>query len=131
MCLGMASAYADIAVIVNAANPVQSMTNRQVAELYLGRSRTFESGQVAAVMDAASEDPIRAQFFKGISGMSMGQVTAYWSRLKFTGQVQPPKSMGSEAAMLNEVRQNEAAIGFVSTLKTNEPKVKTVLILRE
>lgn len=125
------SAQADIAVIVHATNPVQHMTSRQVAELYLGRTRTFDSGQYAVVIDRGREDPLRGRFFKDISGLSAGQVTAYWSRLQFTGQVQPPQSLQGDAAVLEFVRRNPAAIGYVNASDTADAKVKTVLVLPE
>lgn len=125
------AAQADIAVIVHAANPVQQLTSRQVAELYLGRSRTFASGQYAQVVDQGIDDPLRGRFFKDISGMSIGQVTAFWSRLKFTGQVQPPKNLDGDSAVLEFVRRNPGAIGYVSTTTLVDARVKTVLVLHE
>ncbi|MES2951822.1 MAG: phosphate ABC transporter substrate-binding protein [Pseudomonadota bacterium] len=125
------SAYADIAVIVHADNPVQSLTTRQTAELYLGRVRTFDTGQYALVIDQGRDDPLRGRFFKDVSGMSIGQVTAYWSRLQFTGQVQPPRNLEGDAAVLDFVRRNPAAIGYISTVPALDAKVKTVLVLRE
>jgi len=125
------AAQADIAVIVHAANPVQQLTSRQVAELYLGRSRTFASGQYAQVVDQGIDDPVRSRFFKDISGMSIGQVTAFWSRLKFTGQVQPPQNLDGDSAVLEFVRRNPGAIGYVSATTLADARVKTVLVLRE
>lgn len=130
--LGDSTAQADIAVIVHADNPVTSLTARQTAELYLGRVRTFDTGQYAVVVDQGRDDPLRGRFFKDVSGMSIGQVTAYWSRLQFTGQVQPPRNVEGDAAVLDFVRRNPAAIGYVSSTTTlTDPKVKTVLVLRE
>lgn len=127
----MASAQADIAVIVHPTNPVQSLTARQVAELYLGRVRTFETNQYASIVDQGRDDPVRERFFKGISGMSLGQVTAYWARLKFTGQVQPPQALEGDALVLDFVRRNPLAIGYVSQANAVDAKVKTVLLLKE
>ena len=124
-------AHADIAVIVHADNPVQSLTTRQTAELYLGRARTFDTGQYALVIDQGRDNPLRGRFFKDVSGMSIGQVTAYWSRLQFTGQVQPPRSVEGDAAVLDFVRRNPTAIGYISAVPTSDAKVKTVLVLRE
>ncbi len=131
MWLSACAAHADIAIIVHADNPVQRMTTRQVAELYLGRSRSFETGQFAVVVDQTGDDAVRARFFKDITGMTLGQVNAFWSRLKFTGQVQPPQSIDGDAAVLDFVRRNTAAIGYVGSVNSNDPKLKTVLVLRE
>mgnify|MGYP000087714035 CR=1 FL=1 len=108
------AAQADIAVIVHAANPVQQLTSRQVAELYLGRSRTFASGQYAQVVDQGIYDPLRGRFFK-----------------EFTGQVQPPQNLDGDSAVLEFVRRNPGAIGYVSATTLADARVKTVLVLRE
>lgn len=129
--LAASGARAEIAVIVHTDNPVQSLTVRQTAELYLGRVRTFDTGQYALVIDQGRDDPLRGRFFKDVSGMSVGQVTAYWSRLQFTGQVQPPRSLDGDAAVLDFVRRNPTAIGYVSSVPPQDAKVKTVLVLRE
>ena len=102
-----------------------------VAELYLGRTRTFESGQHAIVIDQGLDDPVRRRFFKDISGLSIGQVNAFWSRLKFTGQMQAPKSVDGDSAVLEWVRSTPTAIGYVSAIASSDPKVKTVLVLHE
>ena len=96
------AAQADIAVIVHAANPVQQLTSRQVAELYLGRSRTFASGQYAQVVDQGIDDPVRSRFFKD-----------------------------GDSAVLEFVRRNPGAIGYVSTTALVDARVKTVLVLHE
>jgi ABC-type phosphate transport system substrate-binding protein len=129
--LGMSPAQADIAVIVHPANPVQSLTARQVAELYLGRVRTFETSQYAVIVDQGHDDRVRERFFKGISGMSLGQVTAYWARLKFTGQVQPPQALPGDASVLEFVRNTPSAIGYISQANAVDARVKTVLVLKE
>jgi len=129
--LGLHPAQAEIAVIVNPANPVQTLTARQVAELYLGRTRSFESGDFAVIADQGRDAPLRAQFFKSATSMSMAQVTAYWSRLKFTGQVQPPQNMEGDAAIVDFVRRHHWAIGYVDKAAAPDNKVKTVLILKE
>lgn len=131
LCLLASAAHADIAIVVHADNPVQRMTSRQIAELYLGRSRSFETGQFAVVVDQTGEDTLRARFFKEITGMTLGQVNAFWSRLKFTGQVQPPQSLAGDAAVLDFVRRNTAAIGYVGSVDSIDPKLKTVMVLRE
>lgn len=123
-------ATAEIAVIVNVANPVRQLTQTEVADLYLGRSRTFPGGEYALVFDLPREAPLRERFFSSVAGMNPQQVNAYWSRLMFTGQVLPPQALPNDRAVLDIVRRNPGAIGFVKT-EGLDSSVRVVLTLKE
>jgi ABC-type phosphate transport system substrate-binding protein len=130
MLLSQPLARADIAVIVNASNPVSHMTNQQVADLYLGRARTFANGEYALVFDLGRDAPLREKFFTVLTNMSMQQVNAYWSRLMFTGQVLPPQSIPNDRAVLEIIRRNPSAIGYVKA-EGLDASVRSVLTLKE
>jgi len=123
-------AFADIVVIVNAANPVQKMTSDEVAALYLARSRTFSTGEFALVFDQPRDSALRQQFFKLVANMAIGQVNTYWSRLMFSGQEMPPQVLPNEQAVIDIVRRNPGAIGYVST-PPKEASVRAVLQIKE
>lgn len=106
-------ARADIAIIVNTANPLRQVSAQQLSDFYLGRARAFPSGEYALIFDLPRGHPLRDKFFAGLTGMSPQQVNAYWSRLMFTGQVLPPQPLPDERAMLDIVRRNPGAIGYV------------------
>ena len=125
------AAHAEIAVIVNAGLPVRSMTTQQVAELYLGRTRSFESNQYALIFDRPGDDPLRERFFRAATSMSPAQVNAFWSRLKFTGRVQPPQPLPGDAATIDMVGRNPNAIGYIGATTVTDPQVRIVLILHE
>ena len=123
-------ARADIAVIVNAANPVKQMSVQLVADLYLGRARTFPGGEYALVFDLPRDDALRDKFFTSLAGMSLQQVNAYWSRLMFTGQMLPPQPLPNDRAMLDIVRRNSGAIGYLKA-EGLDTSVRVVLMLKE
>ena len=123
-------AFADVFVIVNAANPVHSMSAEEVAALYLARSRVFPSGEFALVFDQPRDSALRQQFFKQVAHMAIGQVNTYWSRLMFSGQEMPPQQLPNEQAVMDIVRRNPGAIGYIST-PPKEPGLRVVLQLKE
>ena len=124
------AAVADIVVIANSANPAKSMTREQVADLYLGRARTFASGEYALVFDQARGAGLRDRYFKALTGMSPTQVNAYWSRLMFTGQVLPPQPLPDDKAVIEIVRRNPGAIGYIESTSL-DGSVRAVLTLKE
>ncbi len=123
-------AFADVVVIVNAANPVRSMSAEEVAALYLARSRTFSSGEFALVFDQPRDSALRKRFFKLVANMEIGQVNTYWSRLMFSGQEMPPQPLPGEQAVIDIVRRNPGAIGYVSA-PPKESNLRVVLQIKE
>jgi hypothetical protein len=122
-------ALADVLVIVNATNPTKSFSQKEVVDLYMGRNRTFPGGDYAMVFDLPRDNAVRAEFYLQITGMSAAQINSYWSRLMFTGQTLPPQPLPNEAAVIDMVKRNPSAVGYV----TNEPPdhgVRVVLTLR-
>jgi ABC-type phosphate transport system substrate-binding protein len=122
--------WGDIAVIVNPANPLKQISIQQVAEFYLGQARTFSNGEYALIFDHPRDAPLREKFFAAVTGMSPQQVNAYWSRLMFTGQVQPPQPLPNERAVLDIVRRNTGAIGYIKASEA-DATVRVLLTLKE
>lgn len=126
------SAWSDIVVVVNAANPVRSMSQAEVAALYLGRARTYPGGEFALVFDQARDSAVRERFFKRLAGMSLVQVNTYWSRLMFAGQELPPQALPSEQSVLDIVRRNPGAIGYINTTAMPaDNNLRVILQLKE
>lgn len=130
-----APAFADVAVIVHPDCPVQSMTPRQVSDLYLGRTRSFEMGdQSNSVLAAIYEQPMdsvaRETFFRTLNGMRISQVNAYWARLRFSGEMLPPSSLSDMRSAMEVVAHNKNAIAYVDAKMVNRT-VKVVLLLKE
>lgn len=123
-------ALADLLVIVNAANPVRSMSADEVAGLYLARSRNFPNGEFALVFDQPRDSSQRERFFRLVANMGVAQVNTYWSRLMFSGQEIPPQVLPGEQAVIDIVRRNPGAIGYVSGLP-KDTNLRVVLHIKE
>ena len=123
-------ARADFYIIVHASNPQRTMTQREVVDLFMGRSRAFVSGEFAIAFDLPRDSPRRAAFYQALTGMSAAQVTSYWSRLMFSGQSMPPQPLPDEAMMIEIVKRNPNAIGWV-TREPTDKQVRTVFVIKE
>jgi ABC-type phosphate transport system substrate-binding protein len=99
-----------IAIICHPQASGASLSSKQIADLYMGKKKAG-GGNSYALYGQAS---LKQDFYKRLNGMSLSNVNAYWARLRFTGQVFPPKSLSSADAVVNAVRNNPNAIGFVS-----------------
>ena len=112
-------AHADFYLIVQAANPQPALTQREAVGMFMGRNRAFHSGEVAQVYDLPRDSTQRAEFYQRLTGMGPAQINSYWARLMFSGQVMPPQALPNEQAMLDIVRRNPSALGYLSAEPTD------------
>lgn len=124
------TARADIYLVVSTANPVRAMTHKQALDLYMGRTRNFPNGDYALPFDQARDAPARATFYKLLTGMDLAQVNSYWARLMFTGQTMPPQPLPDEAAVVEVVKRNPGAIGYLGK-PPQDKGLAVVLVLRD
>lgn len=129
-CAAFSAAHADIYVIANPNIPVEQLSKQQIADLYLGRARTIQSGDYVTLFDQADEQPVRGQFFRLIADMSLTQVNAYWARLTFTGRQRPPQPQANDAKVIDAVSRTPRAIGYVSSAPPGN-QVRVILHLHE
>jgi hypothetical protein len=123
------AARADVFVVVPAASDVSSMTQKEIVDLYMGRTRAFPGGEIALPFDLPRDSPGRAAFYLTLTGMGQAQINSYWSRLMFSGQTMPPPALPNEAAMADVVKRNPSAIGYLSQ-EPSDKSLRVVLVLR-
>jgi hypothetical protein len=128
--LAPACAHADFFLVVNAANPQRALTSKEAVDLYMGRRRSFTSGDFALLFDLPRDSPRRAAFYQALTGLAPAEVNSYWARLMFSGQSMPPQALPDEAAMADIVRRNPSALGWFSK-EPNDKLLRTVLVLKE
>ncbi|WP_064026055.1 MULTISPECIES: hypothetical protein [Methylomonas] len=125
LVLYMPLAQAELAVIAHINNNIDSLTAQQVQDIFMGRVRTFPNGKFALPMDQSSS--LRAEFYEKLTGRPVEQINAYWARIMFTGQASPPQQLPDDKAVMQTVRENEGAIGYID--KTRVDKTVRVLLL--
>jgi ABC-type phosphate transport system substrate-binding protein len=114
-----------IYVVVSAQSPVRVLAQKDVLALYTGRSRTLPGGEVATPIDQQRDGAVRAEFYQALTGMDIARINSYWARLHFTGQVQPPQAVGDDGAVIQRLRADPGAIGYVAS----EPQGNAVRVV--
>jgi len=84
----------------------------------------------ALIYEQPVASSLRESFFRSLNGMSVIQLNAYWARLRFSGEVLPPKGLADSRAVLEAVGSNRNAIGYVDAAVVSS-SVKVVLLLKE
>lgn len=122
------AARADYYIVVGERSPVVTLTQDDVLQLFMGRTRAFPDGSSAVACDIGN-DALRAGFYRSLSGMSLPQVTSYWARLMFSGHNLPPLRLQDESAMVERVENDPTAIGWLPEAPRRKG-LRTVLVLK-
>lgn len=117
-CPGVAHCQSDgqagFLIVVNADNPVTTLTCDEVARYFLRKVSTWGDGRAVAPVDQAPESEARLAFTRGILRRKPTAVRAYWQQRIFSGRELPPPVRNTDAEVLRFVAENPGAIGYVS-----------------
>jgi len=101
-------------VVVNSFNPFIVVKGEYLARLFLKKDSLWMNGQTAFPVDQADNAVVRERFAVTVLGKNMGAVRSYWRQRVFSGESVPPPALDTDAAVLEFVRHNPYAIGYVS-----------------
>jgi len=110
LCSSMA--FADVAVIVHPSNG-DALDKDSISRLFLNKMKFFPNGTNAVPLALAEGQAATDEFNGKVLNKSASQLTAFWSKLVFTGKGQPPKALGSDAEVVSAVAADPGAIGYV------------------
>jgi ABC-type phosphate transport system substrate-binding protein len=116
-------------VVVNEANPVSSLSREDVSELFLKKTTSWPDGTVVLPVDQFEESEAREAFNRNFHHKSGKAVRAYWQQRIFSGRDVPPPEKDGDASVIEFVRRNRGAIGYVSAAGP-VPGVKIVAVAK-
>lgn len=128
--LGWAGAAqaADIAVIAHEAFPLDRISIPVLKEIYQGKKQ-FEGGVRIQPIDQQDSAPIKALFIKKVIGKELKVYKGYWLIRVFREGVVPPVQVEDSTAVIQKVRSNPGAIGYVWTDDRLVKGIKTLLTI--
>ena len=100
-------------VVVNAANPVSSLSKGQLSKLYFEKS-SWEDGAAASPVDQLPESPIRSAFSKEVLGVPVSNAIERMRVMRKVSGADLPPAVASDREVLAYVRLKPGAIGYVS-----------------
>lgn len=104
---------AEVAVIVNSANS-DNINEMLIKKIYLGKSKAFPSGAKVKVYTLPSSQADTEYFRQKALKKSNSQFKSYWSKLAFTGKGIPATEVDSAADIIDAIKKDPKAIGFVN-----------------
>src|SRR5690606_5685245 len=92
-----APARAEVVVIVAANNSQTFLSQSQVINIFLGRTKAYLDGTPALPVDQAEGTLARNEFYRDLLGWTAPQLRAHWSKIIFTGRGRPPRQLADDA----------------------------------
>jgi ABC-type phosphate transport system substrate-binding protein len=114
-----AQAQAQAIVIANPSVKAADVSKDDLRDVFTGNSSSLKDGShVTPVLlkGGAAHD----SFLSAFIGKNDTAFRASWRSLVFSGQASMPKSMDSDAAMVDYVAHNAGAIGYISKATPHE-----------
>lgn len=112
LLLMSAHAAAEMAVVVSENAPITALSSRDIAGIFLAKTKYFPDGSRAVPMEM-EEDHLKSDFYKFLAGKTPAEVNAYWATLVFTGKGKPPKGFNSRDEYLRQLEDLPGAIGYL------------------
>ena len=118
--------HAEVVIVVNNSVAVSSITVDVAANIFLGKVDELPGGIRMVPIDQEDGQKARTEFYSKVVKKDAAQLSAYWSRLIFTGKGEPPKKVADNTDVLALVAANPNIIGYVDASAVNST-VKVLL----
>jgi len=115
----------DFKVIVNQENKHTMLSRQEVMEFYLKLATTWRDETPVTPLVLPRDSKVHERFVRDILNRSTSEFEAYWYDQVFHGGLQPPETVNSDEEVIEHVKSNPGAIGYVS----KSARVKGVTVL--
>ena len=105
----------EFVVIVNKSNSVKSLSKSQVSRMFLKKVFTWKDGEPVKPIDLVPGSKVRQAFSQDIHGRNVYSIKNYWQQMIFAGRDAPPLEKNTDAEIIDYVKSNPNAIGYVSS----------------
>ncbi|HEX8848997.1 MAG TPA: substrate-binding domain-containing protein [Gemmatimonadaceae bacterium] len=115
-------------VVVNAANPTQTLPTKEVSRIFRKDVTRWSDGSAIQPVELPSDAPARAEFTQRVHGKPVQAMVAFWQQQIFSGRAVPPLERKNDAEVVEYVRSHPGAIGYVTAGTSLPADVKTVAV---
>lgn len=108
------SAAEDFVVVVNAENPITTLSASEASKIFLKKTTNWGDGQPIMAVELAPASAARKGFTTDVHRRTVSQIETYWQQQLFGGRSVPPEVLDSDQAILDYVRTHPGAVAYVS-----------------
>tara|TARA_R110002167_G_scaffold93085_3_gene249686 strand:- start:1698 stop:2126 length:429 start_codon:yes stop_codon:yes gene_type:complete len=98
-----------IVVLANTADKSIQLNRQQVRNLFMGGVIPYDLQAVAL----PPKNQTRVLFNTKIVGLTESRIQSYWAQMRFTGRKREPKEIDNESSVLEYLKNNEGAVGYL------------------
>jgi len=115
--------HGQVVIIANTSVKAGEVSKANLRDIFTGAASSLKGSAVTPVL--LKDGPVNEEMLTLYVGKSDSAFRAYWRSLVFSGQGVMPRSLESEAAMVDYVAHTAGAVGYVSKAAVHEG-VKTL-----
>ena len=113
-------------VVVHKSNSVARLSRDQVSKIFLRKVTLWDNRRPVLPVDQAAESPVRRAFTQQVHQRTIASVQTWWQQQIFTGGEVPPPERATDSQVMEYIRKNPSAIGYIRAGVPVSPNVKTV-----
>jgi ABC-type phosphate transport system substrate-binding protein len=114
----------ELVVVVNKNNDIESLTKKQVIDIYMGRYQSFPNGTPAKPIDHPIDSDYKRTFYIELVNLSENRLKSYWSRLLFSGRARPPLETQSPDDVIQLLKEDHTSVAYLpKSAITEEMKI--------
>ncbi|MCP4899922.1 MAG: phosphate ABC transporter substrate-binding protein [bacterium] len=114
-CFGQAEAQqSDVQVVVHASSSLTSVAKKDLSRIFMKQRSKWSTGERAKPIDQRKNSEVRASFSQSVLGKNMAEIDSFWQSQVFSGKASPPAQVASDAEVIEFVRRNPGAVGYVA-----------------
>ena len=114
-------------VIVNNSVSQESISKKMLSDIFLKKKIEWNDNTKIKPVDLNVNSGTRAAFSNEVHNKSVNAIKAYWQKQIFSGRNVPPVEKNNDQAVIDYVKSNPGAIGYISA-GTSAQGVKTLKI---
>jgi ABC-type phosphate transport system substrate-binding protein len=122
------AALAEVAIITNLSN-TEITSKKDVESFFLGMKTFWDNGEKALVVIQPGDHIACQKFNDLLLQKNNVRFKSHWSRLIFAGRAEPPVELGNNEKVLEYIKRNPNAIGYVD-LQSVDDDVRILFILK-
>jgi ABC-type phosphate transport system substrate-binding protein len=108
----------ELMVIVNKANPVGSITRAELSSIYLGKRKTWATGEAVKPCDlqepgVEEEQSAMGHFSVRYLNKDLSSLKNYWIKMIFSGKGDPPPIYKKVEDVIHFVSENPGSLGYI------------------
>ncbi len=101
-------------VIVNKSNTVSSISQKELAMVFLKKRKSWEDGTGITPIDQNPNAKVRESFSMEVFKKKVAAIRSYWQKAMFSGMTAGPEEKDSDSEVIEYVKNNKGAIGYIS-----------------